>query len=151
MKCSICKSKHQLVRLAINGNWICNNCIEAIIEISFFVHSEYLTDAIKKQKSKGIEVSKNERGKIIFQAYKSVVNNEDFIRESLDGEKYVYMADIRKIAADSLASSNYKESPQSIGGLIRNYLNLPVGKRHGSGIPVYVDYEKIQELDRFFE
>lgn len=83
-----------------------------------------------------------------------------YMTHSLEGRPYFYMHDIRERANTILDSINEAGSvreeggggaeltPQGVGHYLREDLQLEVGKRHGSGVPVYWDTKKMIRLGK---
>jgi hypothetical protein len=83
----------------------------------------------------------------LLKAYWDLASEDDLKSEYLQqgryGREYIFMADIRKRANLLL---DKKLSPQAVGNLVRDVLDLEVGKRQGKGVPVYFDREHALEL-----
>ena len=85
---------------------------------------------------------------------------DKFLQSTREGRMYFWMADVRERAnriVDALNqagsvregdSAGAEISPQGMGHYIREKLRLEVGKRQGSGVPVYWDEEKMVRLGK---
>lgn len=81
---------------------------------------------------------------------------DEYKHETKAGREYYLMADIRIVAntiIGKLSDDGNTLSAQVVGNIIRHGLQLEVGKRQGTGMPVYYDKEQIENIlasiDRF--
>lgn len=85
-----------------------------------------------------------------------------YVQNSRDGRLYFWMADIREranmimdalneagsVREEDVSKSKGELTPQGVGHYIRDTLQLEVGRRQGSGVPVYWDKEKMVRLGK---
>lgn len=100
----------------------------------------------------------------LWELWKSEEVRDLYMKHGLDGRDYFWMHDIRKRANDILDSINEAGSareegegkkkaeltPQGMGHYLREDLQIEVGKRQGSGVPVYWDTKKMIRLGKKF-
>lgn len=97
----------------------------------------------------------------MWELWKDKETREMYIHHSLDGRSYFWMHDIRQRANQILDSINEAGSvregdssggaeltPQGVSHYLRDDLQLEIGNRQGSGVPVYWDSKKMVRLGK---
>ena len=136
-------------------NKVCGNCWDSIFAIALHAVDSRIESMKNKYKMPSTQEMRKQKNKkiaaILFEAIMDSKSNSENVSISLDGYPYLYMSQIRNQANSVLSVLGFHLSPQAVGRLIRNQMEMRVGKRHGKGIPVYLDQEIIQKLSDQFD
>lgn len=166
-KCVFCGSEQDLFSLEMThleeeyGRFdrkVCGKCWEAVFEIALKAAKKAIED-LESQTEGELEIlhprTPEEKAKLdsawlVFQGYRAVVSDPENITCNLEGRPYVYMHQIRNETNKIIGEETRFFSPQAVGNILRNHLKFVIGKRHGTGVPVYINKDIVKKLEKSF-